>query len=351
VTPDGHSREDNAAVEAAVIRALAAFRDCGIEQADLYTALRFLEAEIGAAGPAEDPLGAHPLDAVRLGGSMSLAFPATEIAAANLRPDGRIGLTVTVMGLTGALGVLPAPYTELLQRLARGKDLALRDFLDLFNGRLVQLLYHAHFKYRLPLAYRRSAPRRVRGGGGITDVLLSLLGLGMDGLRDRMGFPDERLLPLAATLARRVRSAPDIAQVLTAVTGWPVEVEQFHGQWLTLPEPEQSRLTAGGAGHARLGIDFVAGARIFDVTGSVVLQVGPLCYADFIALLSGGGGARGLVELARFCLGPEIAFLIRAVLRAGEVPPLRLGAARLGWDTWLGEPAGDAAVVVPAPPL
>ncbi|MFC7399183.1 type VI secretion system baseplate subunit TssG [Chelatococcus sp. GCM10030263] len=342
MTSDEHSREEHAA-EAAVVKALAAFRACGIAQADVYTSLRFLEAEI-AAGGAE-----HPLDALRLGGATSLAFPATEIAAAGLRPDGRIVLTVTVMGLTGALGVLPVPYTELLQRLVRGKDLALRDFLDLFNGRLIELLYGVHAKYRLALTYRRKRrDGRTKSAEAITAVLLALLGLGMDGLRDRMGFLDERLLPLTAILARRVRAAPDIAQVLTAITGWPVKVEQFHGCWLALAQDEQSRLTAGSGGHARLGIDFVAGARVFDVAGSVVLHVGPLGYGDFMALVSGGANARALTELARFCLGPEIVFLIRAMLRADEVPPLRLGDARLGWDTWLGQPAGVAAVVFPA---
>jgi type VI secretion system protein ImpH len=95
----------------------------------------------------------------------------------------------------------------------------------------------------------------------------------------------------------------------------------------------------------------VAGARVLDVAGSVALHVGPLGYGNFMALVSGGAGARRLVELARLCLGPEIIFLIRAILRADEVPPFRLGGARLGWDTWLGRPAGAAAVVFPARPF
>jgi type VI secretion system protein ImpH len=321
-------------------RALAAFHACGGERLDLFSAIRFLESELAAEqGTAEEPL-----EGIRFGGSIDFAFPATELSRARLRSDGRIALTVTALGFTGALGVLPAPYTEMLQRLVRGKDLALRDFLDLFQDRLVDLFYRAHAKYRLALAYgRERRGDRPDASEATLQVLLSYLGLGMEGLRGRMGIADERLLPLAAVLARRVRTAPDIAQVLSVVTGWPVTVEQFHGQWLSLPAGEQSRLAGD---HARLGVDLVAGARVYDLAGSVVLHVGPLPYEDFIALVAGGEPARVLAETARFCLGPEIAFVIRAVLHRAEVPPLRLGRRRLGWETWLGRPGGEAAVTV-----
>lgn len=304
--------------------AITALAAIGLDRFSFTEAMRFIAAADADGGPAAGLI---------LKGSLHNGFPAHEIERLEETPGG-IAMTVALMGLTGALGALPAAYTDLLQRLVRSKDHGLRDLLDIFNGRLLQLLHEAHGKYRLPLAYGRP------GGGAsatVVETLMALIGLGQPSLRGRLGWPDERLLPFTAMLARRVRSAGDSAALMAAITGWPVSIEQFHGQWIDLPEEEQSRI---GGQHGRPGVDMVAGRRVFDLAGGILLHVGPVAYGDFIALVDRGATARSLLELARFCVGPEIVITLRVSLRRAEVPALRLasagaGGARLGWDSWL----------------
>ena len=62
-------------------------------------------------------------------------------------------MTVAFHGLTGPQGVLPQHYTALLIERVRGKDFALRDFLDMFNHRALSHFYRAWRKYRFPFAY------------------------------------------------------------------------------------------------------------------------------------------------------------------------------------------------------
>src|SRR6202012_2956529 len=90
----------------------------------------------------------------------SLAFPPADIAAVapegGIDTPGRIGVTVTFFGLFGPASPLPAYYTEELL----GDDPAqetVRDFLDLFNHRLISFVYKAWKKYRYYAQFRPDA--------------------------------------------------------------------------------------------------------------------------------------------------------------------------------------------------
>ena len=83
------------------------------------------------------------------------------------------------LGLTGPSGALPRHYTELLLQRIREKDFSLRDFLDLFNHRLISLFYRAWEKYNWPVAYERS---QLDNPGGepdpVTRSVYCLVGMG-----------------------------------------------------------------------------------------------------------------------------------------------------------------------------
>lgn len=289
-----------------------------------------------AVGAAADPR--H--EAVRFRMSPALTFPASEVVGAKSGDGGKPPeLTVAFLGLAGAMGTLPAHYAALAQPRARARKTGLNDFLDIFNHRVIGLFYAAWAKYRLPVAYERHDGE---GEDGVTRLLRSLVGLGTSGLQDRLAVADEVLLHYGGELSRQTRSAVGLQQILSDYLGRPVRVEQFVGQWLDIPRDEQTRLSGlqtSRSGHAQLGVDALIGERVWDLEGSIRLEVGPLGYAAFQRLMPGGPDLARLAQLARFYTPVHLQFSIRPILHRDEVPkPILQGddtAPRLGWNSWL----------------
>ena len=73
---------------------------------------------------------------VRYRGSLGSGFPPSEIERLDLGA-GAPELTLGMLTLAGAFGPLPRPLAELVAAAARPRDRAARDFLDLFNHRLI----------------------------------------------------------------------------------------------------------------------------------------------------------------------------------------------------------------------
>jgi type VI secretion system protein ImpH len=316
---------------------------------DFFQAVALLRA---IAGDAVGPLPAP--GTVRFAGHPSLTFPASAIHDLAVRADHPPRMTVTFLGLTGPSGVLPRHYTEMLLRIERDvrgpEKRALRDWLDLFNHRVTALFYAAWEKYRFRLAYARGEADR-DPPDPFTQALLSLIGLGTPGLRNRLTVPaadtharvdDLGLLPFSGLLAARHRSAWGLEVLLGAYFLVPVAVEQFRGQWLLLDELSQTRLGTEG-GNGTLGTDAVAGDRVWDIQGKFRVRLGPLRYIQFLSLLPDPADGRSafalLAELVRLYAGPEFDFDVQLVLAAEHVPACALddhtAGPRLGWSCWL----------------
>ncbi len=310
-----------------------------------FQAVRLLQLQAKEREPVADAVD-PARETVRFRSHASLGFPPSEIV--DLVPalpgtDGPVQMTVAFEGLTGPLGILPDPYTELVIERNLYKDGSLQAFLDLFNHRFLSLFYRAWEKYRLPVTFERS------GADPFSERLFHLIGLGTPGLRGRMTVPDQALLHYAGLIAQRPTSAEAVRAVLSDYFGVPVSVAQFHGQWLPLEEENLSRL---GTANCELGRNFVTGDRVFVSQSKFRLRVGPLTLAQFVGFLPPGPAYRPIADLTRFLAGSEFDFEVQLVLRREEVPSCQLGGAALapmlGWTTWLqtGPPARDASEVV-----
>ncbi len=358
---------------------------------EFFQAVRLLGRLDAGRRPVGHAAAPH-VESVRFRAHLSLEFPASQIYEIRPPDPGQPLplMTVTFMGLTGPLGVLPRHYTELLlrqERDVRGPDrYALRAWFDLFNHRLITLFYRAWEKYRFPVSYERvhatqAIPPRSGLGtqpGGqhepdpFTQSLFCLVGLGMPSLRNRLcvsvpepqrGGPEDRrvlariddlaLLHYGGLLAQRPRTSAGLEAILGDFFGLEVQVRQFQGQWLRLEPVNQSRLGVEEGNNA-LGLNVVAGVRVWNVQSKVRLRVGPLRYGRFNEFLPDPAPAARrkafflLVQLVRLYLGPELDFDVQLVLCAPDIRTCRLGdgegGARLGWNSWLcSQPAtGDS---------
>ncbi len=306
---------------------------------DFFQAVRLLERLY----PLRRPVGRDAIPAeevVRFRTHLSLSFPPSEIHEVVPPPDQNqpAHMSVAFMGLTGPLGVLPRHYTELLLTRVRQKDTALRDFLDMFNHRLISFFYRAWEKYHFTVAFERAVSRQ-EGVDRFSQNLFDLIGMGTQGLRGRLEVEDETLLFYAGLLTQHPRSASALEGLLTDYFRVPVDVTQFIGQWLPLSEHNRTHLGPRQANNA-LGANAVAGSRVWDQQAKFTLRLGPLAYAEFCQFLPSGEAFRQLVGMARFYAGQEFDFDVQLILRAAEVSGCRLGAVgqfapRLGWSTWL----------------
>lgn len=298
----------------------------------------------GNARVGEDADPRH--EAVRFSAYQTVLFPpAAVLEAAPPRqadvgqPGRPPGLMVGFMGLTGPSGVLPQHYTELLIRSLRDKSTALRDFLDLFNHRLVSLFHRAWEKYRLPATYERHAPQE----DPVTSCLMALVGLDMPHLRERMAVDDEAIAHYAGHYAHWPRSVSALESILSDFFERPVRVEQFRGRWVWLAPDElttlPSRSLPEGA-FGQLGTNAVIGERVWDVQGSFRLRIGPVDYRQFASFMPGSRDLAQLVDLTRLFVGPTLSYDVQITLARQEVPFLQLAGEgdyvpRLGWNTWL----------------
>lgn len=348
-------------------------------QFDFFQAVRILEqlaperTSVGRAGPPNQ-------EVVRFKAHASLSFPPSAIA--NLTPPTVAvpvpAMTVPFMGLTGPSGVLPRHYTELLLRLDKElktkEKYALRDWLDLFNHRIISLFYRAWEKYRFDVNYARRRPGTENEL--FAHAILSLVGLGTPSLQHRLRVValwdqggaqrEERVLAKVENLAmvyysgllsHRPRNALGLEALIHDYFRLPVRILQFQGHWVRLEEEKQSRL-GDPSGYALLGGNAVVGARVWDVQGKVRLRVGPLTYAQYEHFLPDREpfperkAFFELSHLVRFYVGPELTFDVQLELLPDEVPDCRLAdgtndGPQLGWNTWLqsqsfADPVDDA---------
>jgi type VI secretion system protein ImpH len=300
-----------------------------------YQAVYLIEAELGASGivGALGPVAEEP---VRFRAQFGLGFPASELAGARLRPPAEDGadsalieLDTNFFGLYGAASPLPAELTERL--ILNDETGTTRDFLDIFNHRLIALLYRIWRRYRVELE-RRSA----------LDDLFSTIakcsaGLAEDGVADSID--KGALLFSLRHLIGWTRSAHDLRSVLSQQfpeVAWAVE--EFVLRSFVIPVDSQWRLGGDGI----LGEDVVLGDRMTDVAGRIRLTLEAPDWDCYTRFLPSGSRFPVVTQIVRRLLREQLDVAVVPTLRPGAVKTAQLTGAdfALGFNAWLGSPDG-----------
>jgi type VI secretion system protein ImpH len=308
---------------------------------DFYAALRLVECahpDLPRIGQAARPRG----EALRFGQAPSLAFePAmlAGLAQGNGEDDAAAPrLLVHFFGLLGTNGPMPVHLTEYVRdRLRNESDPTLARFLDMFQHRMISLFYRAWASAQPAIALDRPSMDR------FSDYVGALFGIGMPSMRRRDAVPDFAKLHYAGRLAPQVASADGLAAILGDDFGVPVQVQQFVGHWMRLPEDGLSRLCSGPAA-GQLGQTTVLGRQVWNAQHKFRIVIGPIDEVRLQQLLPGGAGMQRLIAWVAQYAGLALDWDVNLIVHKAERPALRLGrATRLGWTSWVGNapPAED----------
>ncbi len=274
-------------------------------------------------------------EVVRFSSNPSLAFPAGEVQDLVDDPGAPSRMEVNFLGLVGNAGVLPLHYSRLVQAQEQDGDLGLRDFLDIFQHRLISLYYRAWESTRFFVPFERGER------DPISARLLEMIGLGSAALRHRMATPDEDFLFYAGLLGGSHRNAASLQRIIEDYFEVTAEVVQFVGGWYPLSreslcvlDDEADELSPG------LGEYSVVGDEIWDPQARVRIRIGPLERERYDQFLPGGSAHLALKGITDFFGGGEFDFEVQLVLAREDVPPLVLGAEEaeaspLGWCSWI----------------
>ncbi|HZI40197.1 MAG TPA: type VI secretion system baseplate subunit TssG, partial [Gemmatimonadaceae bacterium] len=258
---------------------------------DFFQALHLLERlqpDRATVGGFADPRQ----EAARLTTTTSVAFPASEIQALNAgtKPP---RMAVNFLGLTGPQGTLPLAYSLYVAERVRAGDYALKEFLGIFDHRILSLFYRAWEKTHITVAHGEEKR------DWLTRHLLDLVGFGNAALRDRLPLRDEALLFYAGLLGLPTRPAGALEQLLADFFGVPVRIDQFVGAWYPLERATQSELGDDASASSQLGFGAVAGDEIWDQQSRARIRIGPLSRAQYDDFLPGGSAHEPLQALTK----------------------------------------------------
>ena len=277
-------------------------------------------------------------DPIRFGQEPSLAFATSTINSykpgARGEPD---RMQVNFMGLFGPHGALPLHITEYARdRERNSRDQTFVRFCDIFHHRMVSLFYRAWAVNHAAVSFDRVADDPDSDRFGF--YLASIIGLAETTLRRRDAVPDIAKQHFAGRLAQQSKPPEGLAAILSDYFDMPVDVEEFVGQWIDIPESDRLKFGADPA-IGRVGESAVIGSRMWDCTQKIQIRIGPVGLEDLCKLLPQQRSFSKLVGWVRNYVGYEFNWDAQIILKKEEIPKAQLGGngppSMLGWTTWM----------------
>lgn len=278
-------------------------------------------------------------EAIRFRHDPNLVFHSSDVGGIRLRVP-RHGLmfsevTTTFLGLSGTASPLATPMVEAVLRDVEDGG-SLRDFYDIFHHRLISLFYRAWKRNRM------YASHRLDGSDRLTRRALAFVGVDGFGAAPSLGVPPIDLLALAPLLGLRTRSARTLEIVLgTVFPGIGASVQGFIARRVRLSDDQCAKL---GVQNGTLGTNFTIGRSVLDRSGRFGVQIGPVDYELFEALLPGGQHHTKLREIVQQFTRGVLESEVEVLLKEDQTPRFQLGSkgAMLGVTTTLRSPEGKA---------
>ena len=281
--------------------------------------------------PDADRVGFHgkpSKEAVRIKNVASLLFPANHVHKIEESEDNdstSYSIETSLLGLYGALSPLPTIYTSTI--VGESEDGAeirerLRNFLDMFNHRILSL-YHRADEYRhVHRHYHCDDPDT------FSEAVLASVGYADREMRESVGENMLTSLSRDRLLGFSTRSAAGLKKWLTQhFPDIPTDMAENVPQWVRLSRNELSCL---GMHHSRLpgGEDdpesgCTLGEWMLDHETKFRVSAGPLKWDTFINFLPGGVDHLKMVDLVELFVPDWLDFDLQVKLIGSECSHLQ----------------------------
>ncbi|MCP3901507.1 MAG: type VI secretion system baseplate subunit TssG, partial [Desulfobacteraceae bacterium] len=263
---------------------------------------------------------------VRVTSNPSLSFPAAGVSRIK-RQDYRYDLISNMLGIYGTLSPLPTFYTEELIEEIANNEFNSKDFLDVINHRLYELLFDGWTKYKTMLKIVEQA--------SIVDAdrFFSLIGMGEESLRKHIDNPNE-LLRYTGLFIANSRSASGLKSMLKdAFNGIKIEIVQCSERQAIIPTEQRASL----GDNIGLGENTLLGEYNLDTVGSFKIKVGPVSLDDYRKFFPEQEYHKKLILLTQLYLSQPFDYDFEVMLDKKEHPkttqPGKGSWSGLGLDT------------------
>lgn len=270
-------------------------------------------------------------DVVRLSQHLGLGFHGHALHSLNSDKAGRPPrMHVNFMGLLGSQGPMPLHLSEYAdQRERHHADPTFREFLDLFNHRMISLFYKASVQFD-PVV---SADRQ--GDNPYEQFLGALTGVMPTASRDRDSLPNQFRRFHPGWFGQTARPPDGLVALIREHFDLPATVREWVGGWL--PLSDDARISLGRrASSSQPGRAMYLGKRVWSIRHRFQVCLGPLEWQDFQSFKPGSPRARQFHDLVRHYTGDEWDWDLELQLQPSDIPPMGLDRRHaLGIDSWL----------------
>lgn len=304
------------------------------EEFSFFQALRRLECaardkpKLGtAARPGDEPL--------RISQEPSLGFAPSTLSKFVPAKDGKPAqLSVLFQGFFGPNGPLPLHFTEYARdRLRNSGDPTFARFADIFHHRLLMLFYRAWAQAQPVVSFDRPEADR------FATYNAALFGGVPINVHQQSGLDFTTRLFFAGHLSGQTKNPGSLAALLTEALGVKAHIEEFVGEWVSLP-PEARWKLGHSSQPGMLGMSATLGARAWMVQHKFRVVLGPLPPGAQRDYLPGSQRLSRVAHLVSTYVGDELRWDLKLKLRNPDAT--RLGVSgNLGWTAFLTQLSGN----------
>ncbi len=312
---------------------------------NFFQAVKLLEScyqnrpKIGYLGPSEK-------EAIKILPNEQLSFSPSDVSRINLskNEDGEDKWTVfeNFLGLYGPNSTSPMYIAEMIAQFPRDED-PLRDFLDIFNHRILSLYYRAWKKHNI------GASIFDEQSDAFSKILYAMVGFDVDGPLGEWKINPIKLLRYSSYLSSNSRPASALESILSDFFELEdVSVVQFFPRQYSPSKSSLSRITNRGDG-GQLGESFVIGETITDISGQFKIRLGSLTMRQFLDFQPGSDRYEDLVFLTKIYVKYQLGFTLELVLKPNQGLCITVSAVNpvgvLGQSAWIGSSSDEETAV------